>query len=85
MGLTDLGGLSAPIAEALVAHSTGATIDLIFGSETPGLGAARRLARARPEVSLHVDPPSVAALMAEADMAIGAAGWSRRCRPTAGR
>lgn len=82
LGLTDLGGLSVPIAAALAGRLPGVAIDVIFGTKTPTLAEAQHLAETQPAVQIHIDPPSVAALLTEADLAVGAAGastWERCC------
>jgi UDP-2,4-diacetamido-2,4,6-trideoxy-beta-L-altropyranose hydrolase len=76
MGLTDVGGMSVPICEAVAARNPECTIDLVLGSAGPAGEPPHR------SIRLHVDPPSMAQLMAEADVAIGAAGtttWERCC------
>jgi len=76
MGLTDVGGLSWPIGELLARRKPDCTIDLVLGAKTTRAG------QAHPSIRLHVDPPSMAELMLEADLAIGAAGsttWERCC------
>jgi UDP-2,4-diacetamido-2,4,6-trideoxy-beta-L-altropyranose hydrolase len=75
MGMTDVGGLSLPICEAIAAANTACAIDVVLGS-APARAPLQR------SIRLHVDPPSMAQLMAEADIAIGAAGtttWERCC------
>jgi spore coat polysaccharide biosynthesis predicted glycosyltransferase SpsG len=76
MGLTDVGGMSVPICEAVAARNPECTVNLVLGSA----GTASKLPHR--SIRLHVDPPSVAQLMAQADVAIGAAGtttWERCC------
>jgi UDP-2,4-diacetamido-2,4,6-trideoxy-beta-L-altropyranose hydrolase len=75
MGMTDVGGLSLPICEAITDLDSRCAIDVVLGS-APARAPLHR------SIRLHVDPPSMAQLMAEADVAIGAAGsttWERCC------
>ena len=60
----------------------GLAIDVIMGSRAPHLDAVRARAAALPGARVLVDTPDMAALMAAADLAIGAAGsssWERCC------
>lgn len=75
-GLTDYGGLAQPAMRAV--QSLGLPCDVAVGAAAPGL--ARLRDDAGPGTRLHVDPPEVAALMARATLAVGAAGsmsWER--------
>lgn len=81
LGMTDVGALSEIAARAVLA-ATDADIDIVLGSAAPTLAAIRAFAAANPRVTLHVDTDQVCALMAAADLAIGAAGstsWERCC------
>jgi UDP-2,4-diacetamido-2,4,6-trideoxy-beta-L-altropyranose hydrolase len=76
MGMTDVGGTSLPICEAIAARNPECTIDLVLGSAVPASAPPHR------SIRLHVDPPSMAQLMADADIAVGGAGttiWERCC------
>lgn len=57
-------------------------VDVVLGSASPHLDEIRRLVDARENASLHVGLPSLAELLAKADLALGAAGvhsWERAC------
>ncbi len=77
LGLTDVGGITARIAERLAGA---ALLDVVVGSIAPSLPALRALTQVDPLIRLHVDTPDMAALTAQADVAIGAGGsssWER--------
>ncbi|HKT53705.1 MAG TPA: glycosyltransferase, partial [Caulobacteraceae bacterium] len=60
----------------------GLHVDVAVGEEAPSLPRLRALAAAHPQVALHVDADDMAALMTDADIAIGAGGssaWERCC------
>ncbi|MCA8934064.1 MAG: UDP-2,4-diacetamido-2,4,6-trideoxy-beta-L-altropyranose hydrolase [Rhodospirillaceae bacterium] len=79
-GLLDIGGLSAVAARALCGR--GFALDLVVGSGAPTLPDLRALEAACCDLTLHVDSDRVAALMAAADLALGAGGstsWERCC------
>lgn len=83
MGLTDPGNLTARALQALAACPVPFTADAVLGAAAPGLDAVRQLAtQLAYRLRLHVDPPQMAAVMAAADLIIGAAGtssWERCC------
>ena len=57
-------------------------VDLVIGSSSPHLEQLRAQIGGNSNVSLHCDLPTLAPLMARADLAIGAAGtmtWERLC------
>jgi len=57
-------------------------VDVALGSAAPHLVDLRRRVSQRPNTRLHVGLPSLAGLMARADLALGAAGiasWERTC------
>ncbi len=57
-------------------------IDLVLGRHSPHLAAARQVAAADGRLALHVDTDDMPALMAQADLSIGAGGttsWERAC------
>jgi UDP-2,4-diacetamido-2,4,6-trideoxy-beta-L-altropyranose hydrolase len=57
-------------------------IDVVVGNDPGLLGEVRSAARARPGVTVHEAMPSLAELLASADLAIGAGGtttWERAC------
>ena len=83
LGSTDIGGLTYPVVQSLLAAAPGCAVDVVFGDEaSPSLEQVRGLAGAHPHVEVHLDPPGVASLFARADLAVGAAGassWERCC------
>lgn len=82
MGLTDLGGITVRVLDAVLAASTGAAIDVVLGAHATSLDAVRLRAAQRNNVTVHVDTADMCGLMLAADLAIGAAGtttWERCC------
>jgi UDP-2,4-diacetamido-2,4,6-trideoxy-beta-L-altropyranose hydrolase len=82
LGSTDLGGITAAVLEA--ARSSGVTmdIDVVVGAGAASLAAIQAAAAAEPSIRVHVDSREMAPLIAQADLAIGAAGtssWERCC------
>ncbi len=81
MGLTDVGGITGRIVQRLLPR-TDATLDVVVGPAAPSLEALKRLSRREPRVRLHesLGAEAMAALCAEADLAVGAGGsttWER--------
>lgn len=77
-GLTDVGGAALASAEALA--TLGMAIDVAVGAQAPTAERLWALAARTPELSLHLNAPNMAQLMAAADLAIGAIGvstWER--------
>jgi UDP-2,4-diacetamido-2,4,6-trideoxy-beta-L-altropyranose hydrolase len=65
---------------AQAATAIGVPVDVVVGAAYPFLGPLRTWAADQPLIELHVDTPEMAALMARADISIGAAGsatWER--------
>jgi len=80
LGLTDVGGITARLADRVRPKATAAGVDVVLGAEAPSLAALKRIARHDPRLALHVDSAEMALLAANADLAIGAAGssaWER--------
>jgi len=80
LGLTDVGGVTGKVVQALLPMLGKLQLDIALGSAAPSLGALR--AMNDPRISLHVDAADMARLTAEADLAIGAGGsstWERAC------
>jgi UDP-2,4-diacetamido-2,4,6-trideoxy-beta-L-altropyranose hydrolase len=80
LGLTDVDGITGRVLDRLRPRLNEAQLDVVVGSGAPSRSALERLARRDPRLTLHVDTPDMARLMAEADLAIGAAGssaWER--------
>lgn len=82
LGTTDVGGITAKVLAQILETGIGCAIDVVIGVDAPSLPAIERLARADPQLHVHVDSRDIAALMANADIAVGAAGttsWERCC------
>jgi UDP-2,4-diacetamido-2,4,6-trideoxy-beta-L-altropyranose hydrolase len=82
LGMTDPHNLTAAVLQGIAESGTGLIVDLVIGSAAPHLAALRRLIDAlKLDVRVHIDADNIADLMAEADLAIGAAGSSsfERC------
>ena len=85
VGATDAANATALVLTGLERSHLpdGSTVDVALTSAAPHLPEIRRrVAEARHRMALHVDPPSMSALMAGADFAIGAGGsaaWERCC------
>lgn len=80
MGLTDLGGITSRVVERLRPKVGDLGIDVVLGAEAPSLAGLSKVARRDARLTLHVDTPHMARLMAEADIGVGAAGssvWER--------
>jgi len=61
---------------------TGLDVDVVIGPNHPDVDGIRDLVAQRPRTTLHFSLPSLAPLMAEADLMIGAGGstaWERMC------
>jgi UDP-2,4-diacetamido-2,4,6-trideoxy-beta-L-altropyranose hydrolase len=81
-GLTDVGGITARGVEAVRTAFPQARLDIVLSSSAASLRELRRRAELDPGLALHVDATDVAALMAVADLAVGAGGtstWERCC------
>jgi UDP-2,4-diacetamido-2,4,6-trideoxy-beta-L-altropyranose hydrolase len=75
LGLTDVGGVTARVCEALPYPTK---VDAVLSSAAASVAALRDL----PNVALHLDVRNMAELMSTADVAIGAGGsstWERAC------
>ena len=74
------GGVDEPNAsglalEALLSlHRPDIAVDLVLGAGNPNRATLERLAEGQTNITLHVAPEGIAALMAHADLAIGAGG-----------
>jgi UDP-2,4-diacetamido-2,4,6-trideoxy-beta-L-altropyranose hydrolase len=82
LGLTDVGGITARVVEALLPALGEMAVDIVLGAGAPSLAVLATLASRDPRLTLHVDTPDMAALTAAADIAIGAGGssiWERCC------
>lgn len=82
LGLTDVGGITARVVEALAPVLGDIGLDVAVGGAAPSLPRLRALAASQSGIALHVDSTEMAALTARADLAIGAGGsstWERCC------
>ena len=82
LGLTDVGGITARVVEALAPSLGDLEVDIVLGQGAVSLAALAPLASRDPRLTLHVDTHDMAALTAAADLAIGAGGssvWERCC------
>lgn len=74
LGLTDVGGATARAAQALSRIDGVDRFDVVIASGAASRSALEALAARDPRFALHVDVTTMAALMAEADVALGAGG-----------
>jgi len=82
MGTADPGGITARVLEQLLAVGSEYAMDVVLGPQATSLDHVRELAARYLNISVHVDSERMAEFMAEADIAIGAAGttsWERCC------
>jgi len=82
LGLTDMHGRTELVARTLLGMDAKFSIDVVIGAAAPSRTALERLATGEPRLSVYVDPPDMAKLMAAADIAVGAGGttsWERCC------
>lgn len=80
LGLTDVGGITGRVVNALAPLLDDARLDIVLGDGAPSLAALREAAHGDRRLRLWVDSPDMASLMADADIAIGAGGsstWER--------
>jgi UDP-2,4-diacetamido-2,4,6-trideoxy-beta-L-altropyranose hydrolase len=81
-GLTDVGGITARVVEALAGRLGDERLDVVLGPGAPSIEALAGLAGRDRRVRLHVDVQDMVTLTADTDMAIGAGGssvWERAC------
>lgn len=83
MGAVDDHDISSLALAAVEASGTEAVVDVVIGGASHNLASVRRNAERMPvPVVVHVEVTEMAALMAKADLAIGATGatsWERCC------
>lgn len=80
-GATDA-GLTLMSVRAIIAMSRRVNCDVVLGPASADWAAVDQLAKANPTIALHGALPSLAPLMAQADLAVGAGGatsWERLC------
>jgi UDP-2,4-diacetamido-2,4,6-trideoxy-beta-L-altropyranose hydrolase len=81
-GLSDVEGIAGRAAALVRAVMPDAQIDVALAASAESLPALTQMAAEDGRLRLHVDATDVAALMAEADLALGAGGastWERAC------
>jgi UDP-2,4-diacetamido-2,4,6-trideoxy-beta-L-altropyranose hydrolase len=82
LGLTDVGGITARVVEALRDLKLAADVDVVIGAMAQSRVQLVAMGADWPKLHLHIDPPDMAKLMVDADLAIGAGGtttWERCC------
>jgi UDP-2,4-diacetamido-2,4,6-trideoxy-beta-L-altropyranose hydrolase len=84
LGLTDVGGVTARTAEALLKVMGEIRLDVVIGGGAPSLKALSAAAQRDRRLRLWVDSAEMASLMADADIAVGAGGSSVWERATVG-
>ncbi|WP_309644514.1 UDP-2,4-diacetamido-2,4,6-trideoxy-beta-L-altropyranose hydrolase [Phenylobacterium sp.] len=80
LGLTDLGKITSRVVDHLRQRNGQVALDIVLGAGAGSLPGLRKVAAHDPRITLHVDTQDMAALTANADVAIGAAGsttWER--------
>jgi len=80
LGLMDLNGITGRVLHALAPHLEGLDIDIVVGGQARSLPWLSHLAARDARVRLHVDTREMAALIASADIGVGAGGsstWER--------
>lgn len=82
LGLTDIGGITARVVSGLAAPGRRFAIDVVVGPNAASRAGLEKMALVDQGIALHIDPPDMARLMTEADIAVGAGGtttWERCC------
>jgi len=82
LGLTDVGGVTGQVVQALAYTARGLQMDVVVGGEAQSLPQLRDVAAGNPGIHLHVDTRDMAELTARADIGVGAGGssvWERAC------
>jgi UDP-2,4-diacetamido-2,4,6-trideoxy-beta-L-altropyranose hydrolase len=81
-GLTDVGGVTGRVVEALAGRLGEERLDVVLGPGAPSIEGLDGLAQRDRQVRLHVDLQDMVTLTADTDIAIGAGGssvWERAC------
>jgi UDP-2,4-diacetamido-2,4,6-trideoxy-beta-L-altropyranose hydrolase len=82
LGLTDVGGVTAEVVEAILSTGIEARLLAVVGSSAPSLPRLRELSAIHANLRVEVDVKAMAPIIGEADLAIGAGGsstWERCC------
>jgi UDP-2,4-diacetamido-2,4,6-trideoxy-beta-L-altropyranose hydrolase len=80
LGLTDVGGITARVVNRVLPRLGDAALDVVLGSEAPSREAMERVAARDDRVRVLTNVADMAALTADADLAVGAGGataWER--------
>lgn len=80
LGATDPAHATIPVVRTIREALPAAAIDILLAAGAPSLSTVADIAAHDERIFLHVDPPDVAEIMAQADLAVGAAGinlWER--------
>lgn len=81
LGGMDAANMTGTVLDALeIVAPTGLSIDVVIGRMHPAVADIERRCRAMPGATCHIQTPSMATLLAQADLAIGAGGsatWER--------
>lgn len=84
LGLTDVGGATARVVQALLPRLEDVRLDVVIGAGTSSLDALTTLAQSDRRIHLWIDTAEMASLMADCDIGIGAGGSSVWERATVG-
>lgn len=82
LGSMDVGGLTIPVVRTALDVLPACLLDVVISDTAPTIDEVRWLAGKSARVTLHVNSRSMAELMRDSDLAIGAAGtssWERCC------
>ena len=81
LGLSDVGGITAEVLDALLSLDLECAIDVVVGDEAASRDRVEATAKRDSRIAVHVDPGELAQLIGEADIGIGAPGTSshERC------
>ncbi|WP_158272104.1 UDP-2,4-diacetamido-2,4,6-trideoxy-beta-L-altropyranose hydrolase [Marinicauda salina] len=81
LGLTDVGGVTARIVDALLGADPEIAVDAVIAAGAASRETLEERSRAEPRLSLHLDAADMAELMTRADLAVGAGGGTalERC------
>jgi UDP-2,4-diacetamido-2,4,6-trideoxy-beta-L-altropyranose hydrolase len=84
LGMTDVEGITQRVVRALRPRLEGLILDVVVAGTAPSLPALREQAKTDCHLRLHVDSQTMAELMSQADIAVGAGGGSVWERATLG-
>lgn len=84
MGLTDVGGVTARIVNRILPRLGEAALQVVLGAVAPSHAAVAAVAGRDPRVRVLSDVTDMAALMRDADLAVGAGGGTTWERATLG-